>query len=395
MFSVSNILCGHSAGDESLRYSHRPRGGGSAPSTPKPVVVWALTRACNLKCVHCYAAAKADPAPGELTTLQGMELLDDLAAFGVPAVLFSGGEPLRRRDCLTLLDYAVGRGLRVSLSTNGTLITPEVARALRSVGVQYAGISIDGLPAKHDRMRGVVGAFDATIAGLKNCQEAGVRVGLRFTVHALNVDDLDAIFDLAAEHTVERLCIYHLAYAGRGKGMQRVDLAPCQNRDVVKRIFDRTRQLHLQGVPVEVLTVGNHADAALAVLSLERVDPSLARRAEERLARSGGNQSGNFIASIDPLGDVHYDQFSWHYSVGNVKRTPFSRIWSQPQDERLAILRERSDYLPQRCRSCRFVGLCNGNLRTRAEAATGDWLGVDPACYLREEEIHAVAMARA
>ena len=400
MLSVSNILCGHSAGNEQLRYSHRAapapgsvvgerKGVVRLVETPRPVVVWALTRACNQKCVHCYASATAEAGPDELSTRQGMELLDDLAAFRVPAVLFSGGEPLRHPDAMTLLEHAVGLGLRVSLSTNGTLITRSVAERLARVGVQYVGVSLDGRPGRHDKLRGMVGAAEASFAGIRRCQDAGVRVGLRFTVHALNAEDLGFIFDTAVAKKIDRLCIYHLAYAGRGTGMQRVDLTPGQTRAVVADIFRRTRELHDRGIPLEVLTVGNHADAAYAVLSLRGDQPDRAEATRARLARTGGNQSGNFIASIDPRGGVHYDQFSWHHTLGSIRDRPFSALWTDAADPRLAILRDRQAHLPARCRGCGFLDLCNGNLRTRAEAATGDWLGDDPACYLTEEEIAA------
>ena len=137
---------------------------------------------------------------------------------------------------------------------------------------------------------------------------------------------------------------------------------------------------------LEVLTVGNHADQAYAILSLEQTDPGRAASIHQRLRRNGGNQSGNYIASVDPRGFVHYDQFSWHYNCGNVRELPFSKIWADATDPRLTILRHRQSHLPPACQGCRFLDICNGNLRTRAEAATGDWLGMDPSCYLTDAE---------
>lgn len=394
MLSVSNLLCDHRAGNESLRYGHVSTG----PKTheveddpfhgaPRPVVVWAVTRACNLHCVHCYASATPGTLPDELTFEEGIALLDDLRAFGVPAVLFSGGEPLFRSDTVDLIAYARSIGLSCTLSTNGLLIDEVMVDRLTEVGLKYVGISIDGIGSQHDRMRGMKGAFHRTLEAIDRCRARGLRVGVRFTVHALNQNALDAIFDLCLAHDVQRLCIYHLAYAGRGNRMQKVDLTPEETRAIVDRIFERTRRCHQEGRPLEVLTVDNHADAAYLLLDLERSDPARAAEVEARLRRTGGNRSGCNIAAIDPIGNVHYDQFSWHYTCGNIREKPFSRIWSEASDERLAILRNRHSFLPVRCQRCRFLPVCNGNLRTRAEAASGDWLGFDPGCYLTEEEI--------
>lgn len=387
MLSLSNLLCDHRAGNESLRYGHARAADGSA--VPRPVVVWAVTRACNLRCVHCYASAEPDALPNELTAEEGMALLDDLRAFEVPAVLFSGGEPLARPDTPKLIRYARAIGLSCTLSTNGLLIDEPMADRLAGIGLKYVGISIDGRPSRHDKLRGQRGAFEGSVAAIDRCRARQMKVGLRFTVHALNQEDLDSVFDLAVEHDVQRLCIYHLAYAGRGGKMQKVDLAAGQTRDVVDRIIERTRRCHAAGVPLEVLTVGNHADAAYLLLQLEEMDPSRAAAVRRRLAGSGGNRSGCNVASIDPLGNVHYDQFSWHYTCGNVRQQAFSRIWTEATDARLAVLRNRAEHLPARCRACRFLDVCNGNLRTRAESATGDWLGQDPACYLAPRETSA------
>jgi radical SAM protein with 4Fe4S-binding SPASM domain len=391
MLSVSNLLCDSAAGNEALRYGHTAADAAPAADAfrgaPRPVVVWAVTKACNLRCVHCYASANPEPAPDELTHEEGRALLDDLHRFNVPAVLFSGGEPLARPDTPELIGYAQSLGLQVTLSTNGVLIDDAMADRLAAMGLKYVGISIDGTQMRHDKLRGQPGAWVGSIEGIDRCRARGIKVGMRFTVHNLNKADLDHIFDLCVDHDIQRLCVYHLAYAGRGGKMQKVDLTAGQTREVVDRIFERTRESFDLGLPLEVLTVGNHADAAYILMHLEETDPARAARVRARLEGTGGNRSGCNVASIDPHGNVHYDQFSWHYNCGNVRDAAFSEIWSEAADERLAILRDRKAHLPARCRSCRFVDVCNGNLRTRADAATGDWLGMDPSCYLTDEEI--------
>lgn len=386
MLSVSNLLCDHSAGNEALRYGHRRRD--AAGEAPRPVVVWGVTRACNLKCVHCYASADASPAPDELSFEEGKDLLDQLNDYGVPAVLFSGGEPLVRHDTLDLMAYARSLGLACTLSTNGLLIDDAVAARLAAMGVKYVGISLDGIGKTHDKLRGQRGAFDRSLEAITTCQRHGLKVGVRFTIHRFNVTHLEQIFELCAERQVDRLCVYHLAYAGRGGKMQMADLTAAETRDAVDCIFELTQEYHRAGRPLEVLTVGNHADAVYAVMHLEATDPEKAAIVRRQLANTGGNRSGSNICSVDPSGNVHYDQFSWHYSVGNIRTQTFQEIWGDaPTDARLRVLRNRTESLPQRCQDCRYLDLCNGNLRTRAEAATGDWLGVDPSCYLSAEEI--------
>ncbi|MBE7463082.1 MAG: radical SAM protein [Planctomycetes bacterium] len=393
MLNLSHLLCGQRSGSEELRYGH-VRTARSSGDPPRPVVVWALTQTCNLKCVHCYASAASAPAPDELSLHEGFALLEDLKAFGVPAVLFSGGEPLARPDALQLIGYARRIGLNATLSTNGLLINDRMADSLADLDLRYVGISLDGRKDVHDKLRGMRGAFDGTLAGIRRCQERGLKVGLRFTVHALNLQDLDFIFDFCLEQGIQRLCVYHLAYAGRGNQFRRYDLEPNRSRSVVERIMHRVVQAISEGHKLEVLTVANHADAAMALLWLERHRPERLEEADRLLRGTGGNRSGCHIASIGPRGSVHYDQFSWHYAVGNVRREPFSQIWTEARDPRLAILRDRQAHLPARCRACRFLTVCNGNLRTRAESATGDWLALDPACYLDSEECATIESTR-
>jgi Fe-coproporphyrin III synthase len=387
MLSLSNVMCDQISGTEELRYGHRRADASRTDATPRPVVVWALTKACNLRCVHCYASATTEPTPGELTDDQGRALLEDLKSFNVPAVLFSGGEPLVRKSAVDMIEYARRIGLRCTLSTNGLLIDDRVADRLAGCGLQYVGISIDGVEARHDKLRGQKGAFAETWKAIDRCRSRGIKVGVRFTVHALNEADLENVFDLCDEHAIDRLCVYHLAYAGRGANMEKVDLTSRETRWVMDRILARVQHNAKVGRNLELLTVGNHADAAYVIWTLEQTDPARAQLVKDRLRGTGGNRSGQNIAAVDPEGGVHYDQFSWHYTCGSVKETPFSKIWTDAADPRLAILRNRRTHLPPRCQACRFLDICNGNLRTRAESSTGDWLGQDPGCYLPDEAL--------
>lgn len=391
MLSVTRLLTGTVTAGDALRYGRLTRG--LPPHLlhfsldKKPVVVWNVTRRCNLHCMHCYSDSHDRPYPGELTTEEGRRLLDDLAAYGVPAVLFSGGEPLIRPDIFQLAAYARDQGLRCVLSTNGTLITPEVAPRIRECGFSYVGLSLDGIGPVHDKIRGKKGAYAETLSGLRRCRDLGIRVGLRFTVHKRNLDQLPAIFDLLEAEDIPRCCIYHLAYAGRGDRIRAYDLEPQETRTVVDYIFQRARDFHQRGLEKEILTVDNHADNVYLYLRVEQEQPQRAQEVYRLLQWNGGNQSGIAVACVDPQGFVHADQFSWHYAFGNVRERPFSAIWTDTAEPRMAILKDRKGHLKGRCRFCPYLDICNGNLRVRAERYFGDFLAPDPACYLTDGEI--------
>jgi radical SAM protein with 4Fe4S-binding SPASM domain len=391
MLSVTRLLSGAATSADALRYG---RSSARLPShllhfsqDKKPVVVWNVSRRCNLNCMHCYADSHDREYPDELTTDEGIALLDDLASFGAPTVLFSGGEPLMRPDLFTLVEHARERGLRCVLSTNGTLIDKEAAERIASTGFSYVGISFDGIGRLHDKIRGKLGAFEASIKALRLLRDAGMRVGLRFTAHRRNIEQLPMIFDLLEEEEIDRCCIYHLAYAGRGDRIRQYDLAPAETRSMVEYVFDRAQSFHDRGLDKEVLTVGNHADNALLWMRVGRQQAERADEVWQMLAWNGGNQSGVAVASVDPVGDVHADQFSWGHSLGNVRDRPFSAIWTDLSEPRLAALRESPRPISGRCTACRFMPICNGNLRARAESYFGDFLAPDPACYLTDAEI--------
>ena len=391
MIGISKLYCGTVEPSDALRYG---RHSGKLPShllqfsiDKRPVVVWNITRRCNLKCVHCYAHAKDVSFKNELTTEEGKALLDDLAEFGVPVVLFSGGEPVMRKDLPELASYAVERGMRAVISTNGTLITPEKAELFKRIGLSYVGISLDGMEEVNDRFRGMKGAFQGAVAGIRNCQEAGIKVGLRFTMNRLNAAEIPGIFDLLEELNVPRICFYHLVYAGRGSKLIEEDLSHEETRAVVDLIMDRTKDLHDRGKPTEVLTVDNHADGPYVYLRLQKEDPQRAKEVLELLKMNEGNNSGRGIGCVSWDGAIHADQFWRHYSFGNVRERPFSEVWTDTSNDLMKKLKDKKKYVKGRCAQCQWLNICAGNFRVRPEAVTGDLWAPDPACYLTDEEI--------
>ena len=391
MISISRLLCDTISPGDGLRYGETtPHLAGvdeTARGTPRPVVVWNCTRQCNLSCIHCYANASNQKSAEEMDTASGKAFIHDLAEFGVPVMLFSGGEPLLRDDLFGLASLAREQGIRVALSTNGTLITEEIADKIRNVGFAEVGISLDGIESTNDRFRGNRGAYQAAIKGIRNCVALGLRVSLRLTITRFNYEEIPAIFQLVEEEGVDRVCFYHLAYSGRGNSLQGEDISHSQTRSVVDIICEHTLDLHRRGLPKEVLTVGNHADGVYLYLKLMGQDAQRATKVLHLLRTNGGNNSGIKIGAIDDQGDVHPDQFWWHYSLGNVLQRKFGDIWTDTSEPLLRGLRNRKELLKGRCALCQYLALCNGNLRVRAETVFGDVWAEDPACYLSDEEI--------
>ncbi len=397
MLNLTRLWSGAPTPGDNLRYGEAHRGDGPPPQPRvhhRPVVVWNITRQCNLHCAHCYISAVSQPDPAELDTEAAFSVVDQLVAYAIPVLLLSGGEPLVRPDILEVARYATTRGLRVGLSTNGTLLTADTAQLLRKAGVAYIGISIDGPEAVNDKFRGARGAYRQALEGIRNALTKEFRVSLRFTLTRYNHSYLGEVFDLVEQERIPRLCIYHLAYAGRGARISnRADLCHVETRQAVDLCLERTDYLQQKGLSTEVLTVDNHADAPYLAMRLLEERPNRAQEALPLLLRNRGNASGVGIGAIGPRSEVHADQFSHHYSFGNLRERPFSAIWEDTSDPVMAGLKARPRPLEGRCAVCPALALCNGNLRVRAETATGNVWAPDPACYLSDAELEKVGGA--
>jgi radical SAM protein with 4Fe4S-binding SPASM domain len=385
MLNVTKLYCGISQPADALRYGQ----GEQAPRTAqlrRPVVVWNITRTCNLRCVHCYAGSEAKPYPGELTLPECKALLADLAQFKVPAVLLSGGEPLVHPHFFKLAGCALSLGLRLTLSTNGILINPQTAARLRAFNFAYVGISLDGIGEAHDKFRGREGAFALAVEAFRNCKAAGQKAGLRLTLSRNNIADLDRILDFVEAEAIERVCFYHLVHSGRGADLQMASLQ--ETRAALDRIISRTAQWAKTGR--EVLTVGQPVDGVYLYLRLLREGQGeRAAEARKLLEWNGGGAfgSGVGIGNIDSFGNVHPDQFWQTHTIGNVRHQPFSAIWQNSQDPLLLGLRRRDAQITGRCAQCQFLKLCGGGFRVRAAHATGNPWAPDPSCYLTDAEI--------
>ncbi len=381
MLGLTRILCGVSRETDTLRYDIDEK------KATKPIVVWNTTRRCNLHCIHCYSESQDQSYPNEIGHEEAFPLIDSLAEYGAPVLLFSGGEPLMRPDLLELATYATKKGMRTVLSTNGTLISPSVAKGLKKAGFSYIGISLDGLGEINDKFRGKPGAYVEALQGIKNCRQAGLRVGARFTITNYNYQSVPGIFDLLISEDIPRACFYHLVYAGRGTKIMEHDLEHEKKRELMSFIFKKTLELHQKGQTRDILTVDNHTDGVFLYLTLMKENSPRAKLAYDLLKINGGNRSGIAIACISNTGEVYADQFWRHHSFGNIRVRKFSEIWEDTSDPLMKGLKNRKPLIKGRCSLCKYYELCGANFRVRAEAVYGDVWAPDPACYLTDKEI--------
>ncbi|WP_288942591.1 heme d1 biosynthesis radical SAM protein NirJ [uncultured Roseovarius sp.] len=358
---------------------------GSGPV--KPVVIWNLTRRCNLRCRHCYTVSANVDFPGELTHEQAMDTLDDLGHFGIPALILSGGEPLDRFDFFDIAKAARPKVRMLALSTNGTKIHGENADRVAEIGFDYVGISIDGIGKTNDWFRGVDGAFDEALRGVRECKKRGIKVGLRFTLTRDNAGQLSDLLQLCDDEGVDKFYLSHLVYAGRGDKNRGEDAVHDHTRAALDQLIDRAWVAAAEDMPLDIVTGNNDADAVYLMRWAERhFDDARLANLRDHLEAWGGNSSGLGVANIDTLGRVHPDTYWSDYTIGNVKTQAFSDLWTG-DDPMLAQLRRRPRPLKGRCGACAFKSVCGGNTRIRALQLTGDPWAEDPACYLSNDEI--------
>ena len=363
-----------------------PARAGGGPSGP--VVIWNLIRRCNLACMHCYSISADVDFPGELGTEDVMRVMDDLTAFGVPALILSGGEPLLRRDIFEIAARAKRMGFYTALSTNGTLIDAPLARRIGETGFDYVGISLDGIEATHDRFRRQQGAFARSLAALRLCRDLDIKVGVRFTLTQDNAADLPRLLDLVEAERIDRFYLSHLNYAGRGNVNRKRDAHFQVTRAALDLLFARAWDAARRGVVKDFVTGNNDADAAYLLMWARRNLPDLDEpRLRAVLAAWGGNSSGVNVANIDNLGNVHPDTMWWDCTLGNVRSRPFSAIWKDTRHPIMAGLKERPRRVKGRCAGCAYFDVCGGNTRVRAMKVTGDPWAEDPGCYLDDAEI--------
>lgn len=392
-YDVNRITqCLHGSGTVSEVVKHR-KDGEPLPSRylafsgmRRPVVFWNLTDRCNLSCTHCYSSSGPGcGSEGELATSEALAFIDDLAATRVPLVIFTGGEPLIRPDIWDLAGYCRERGIKTALSTNGTLITDKVAGRIRSSGIEYAGISLDGATSStHDRFRNTPGAFEKAVAAFTHCRAAGVRCGVRVTLTKENQDELGALVDLARTLGASRFCLYWLVPCGRGTdAYDQLQLGAPEVTGALTLLYRNARSI--PAGEMEFLTVDAPQDCIHLLQSMEREGSPDFGDARELLASlNGGCSAGDRVANVDPRGDVYPCQFarSPDFLVGNIRKKPFSMLWNDKTNPVLARFRRKSPEIGGSCRTCTYLPICGGGCRVRAHALRGDFSDADPFCFV-------------
>jgi len=352
------------------------------------LVVWDFTHKCNLRCKHCYSDS-GGIREEELTTSQALAIVDQLADAGVTALAFSGGEPLTREDFFEVARHAADRGLYVSLASNGTLLTEENVKKLKQAKVNYVDISIDGATAKtHDEFRGVNGAFDKAMAGLKNCVDADLCVCIATTATKSNFEEMPSIIDLAEEVGAERFTYFNFIPTGRGKELFDQDLTAEQREQLMRYLLARMSK----GCKTTILTTapqlarvglqcqGNKGtgDITMSMAHLQTV--KVTKKAVPLADFIGGCGAGRLYCSISPAGDVHPCVF-FPVTVGNLRTEKFTEIWLH--SKLFNSLRDRSN-LKGACAACKYKFICGG-CRARASAYHDDFLSSDPGCILAKK----------
>ena len=360
---------------------------GAVSKPPGPVVIWNLIRRCNLTCKHCYSISADTDFKGELSTEEVFTVMDDLKAFRVPALILSGGEPLLRPDIFEIAARSKALGFYTALSSNGTLIDEAMCRRIAEVDFHYVGISLDGIAATHDKFRRMDGAFDKSLKALRLCRDAGLKVGVRFTLTQDNFHDLPALLELCEREEIPRFYFSHLNYAGRGNKNRKDDAQHQMTRQAMDLLFEVCWKHQQQGLVRDYTTGNNDADGVYLLHWVRQRFPEQAAHIEAKLRQWGGNSSGVNVANIDNLGKVHPDTMWWHYDLGNVRQRPFSQIWADTADPLMAGLKASPRQVGGRCGSCAHFAICGGNTRVRAQQTTGDAWAEDPGCYLTDEEV--------
>jgi AdoMet-dependent heme synthase len=338
------------------------------------VVAWEVTRSCNLACVHCRAAAARGPYENELSTAEAFGLVDEIAAFAHPILILTGGEPLLRADVFDIAEHAADAGLRTVMSPNGTLVTREVADRMKVAGISRISVSIDfPTAAEHDRFRGVPGAFDGAVRGIRNALAAGVEVQVNATITRLNVGRLPALLELAEELGAVSFHPFMLVPTGRGKELEQQELPPDEYERALEWMYDAQQESKLFMKPTDVphywRVMRQRAKAQGRKLEVHAHSHGGMNTLSRGCLAGTGFCFISHVGRVQPCG--YFDK-----EAGDVRRSSFAQIW---RESPLFVELRDFDRLKGKCGVCEFKKVCGG-CRARAYEATGDYMAEEPYC---------------
>ncbi|MDE3074422.1 MAG: TIGR04053 family radical SAM/SPASM domain-containing protein [Chloroflexota bacterium] len=352
-------------------------------------LAWEITQACALACVHCRATAQPYRDPRELSTSEGVDLIDQIVDIGGPILVITGGDPMMRDDVYDLLDYAVGRGLRVALSPSATgRVTRRALERVKDTGTHMIHLSLDGSrPEIHDAFRGVRGSFDRTLSILKNAEELGFLIQIGTTVTRHNVQDLEAIAEQVARWS-DVWTLFFLVPTGRGREDQM--LTPAEHEEVLNWLYGFSKRVpfHVRSIAAQQyrrIVIQGQREANPAKTAADSAAPprweltgagfSVRGQAGPRPPSMRGVNDGNGFCFVSHIGEVYPSGFL-QLKAGSVREQSLADIYRGSQ-----LFRElrNSALLKGKCGVCEFRDVCGGS-RARAYAVLGDYLAADPTC---------------
>ena len=366
MFRLSNLLKSSIEGTKSRELN------GS-------ILIWNFTNRCNLSCLHCYSKASLEEKD-TLSTEKILETIPQLKKAGIKFVIFSGGEPLTRKDIFDIAKAFKEEGIFTYLSTNGLYINPgNVKKIIDTFG--YIGISIDGDRETHDRFRGLEGSYDKSLKAIDLIHENGGKVGIRFTITKETQNSLKHIFELSESKNIDKIYISHLVYSGRGLDNLKMDLTKEERKKAVNYIIEKAFEYYENKKEIDIVTGNMEMDAIFFMDKMKERYPDALTVLEEKLKKWGGNSAGRNLVNINSEGDVKPDPF-FPLKIGNIFEKPFDEIWLDNENELLNKLREFPRKIKGKCENCPYIDICNGGSRPRAYAIYGDLWAEDPSCYI-------------
>jgi len=371
------------------------------PRYPQPAgapitIVWNFTNRCNLNCLHCHQDSSPATSESELTTSEAFSVIDNMADGGVAILTFSGGEPLLRPDLYEAIEYANDHGMLCTIASNGTLMTPRVAKELSHAGIRRLEIGLDGATAEtHDFLRNRPGSFEATVEGIKSCATLGFdELAVTMTLHSKNINELDATMELAEKLGATRFYLNRLIPAGRGVNASYLDVQPQEKIKALEALYAKFHKSVAEGRGIQCYARGM---TYYARLSFERSNGELFTVSEalsgyekmfqrkfgldvskivRRLARGfGGCSAGLTYAGLSASGDL-LPCVPAPIKLGNLLEQRLEKIWTE--NKLLNYIRRR-EALNGSCQACSYRGLCGG-CRFTAYVTCGDWLGTDASC---------------
>ena len=335
------------------------------------LVAWEMTQACNLACVHCRASACTEPDPDELSTEEGKSLIDGIAEVGKPILIMTGGEPLLRPDFFELAEYAVKAGLRAALATNGVLVTPDIAKKVKGVGIARVSVSLDGPNAEdHDNFRKVVGAFHNSLNGVRNLREADVPIQINTTLTKRNRHQLAEIMKRAEDIGAEAFHVFLLVPTGRAKDMAGEEMGPDEYEETLLEFYHLGKESRME-------TKATCAPQYYRILrqQAKKEGIEVTEQTFGLNARTRGCLGGLSFVFVSHKGELqpcgYFDR-----QVGGVRESSFSELW-----ERAPLFQELRTFsmLEGKCGKCDYIRFCGG-CRARALEKSGSYMGEEPYC---------------